>query len=153
MNTFRSLEVFWRFHVNPRKRFTVAAILVALYAPLKDDFYYGGLICKDLYVEIRTIRECVLDLLVGNTGTDGGCGCPRDSSGILALLQDAGGDGCDDCCDPSDLSEVHALLAEVLCQVTLIRSLICDPCEYDSCNTQSCEDCSSDSCSGCLVNS
>ena len=127
----------------------VADILVSLYAPLKDDFYYGGLICKDLYVEIRTARECVLDLLLGNQGEDGGCGCPRDSSGILALLQDAGGEnGCNDCCDDpcNNLGEVHSLLEEVLCQITRIRALICDPCEYDACNT--CSDSCETSCSG-----
>jgi hypothetical protein len=135
----------------------IVSILQSLYSPLKDDFYYGGLICKELYVEIRTIRECVLDLLVGNAGQNTGCGCPLVSSGILALLQDVGGEnGCNDCCDDSaNFSEVHALLEEVLCQLTHMRALICDPCDYDACNTSSasCVDCDagcSDSCdSGC----
>lgn len=131
---------------------SVADALTSLYSPLKDE-YYGGLICKELYVEVRTARECVIDLLLGSSGQETQCGCPRDSSGILALLQDVGGEnGCSECCDDSsnNLEEVYSLLQEVLCQVTRIRALVCDPCEYDACNTSS-ESCGSaaSSCGDC----
>ena len=103
----------------------VAKILKDLYAPLKDDFYYGNLICKELYVEIRTLRECLIDLLVGQEvePCSDDCFCEdqcsdRLSQGILSLLQDAGGSV--DCCD---LEEVASLLHEALGTVLKIKGL------------------------------
>ena len=135
-----------------------AKILKDLYGPIKDDFYYGNMICKELYVEIRTLRESVIELLIGhqehaceeNCFCNDGCDRDREAQGILSILQDAGGhiDCCDDdevCCN---LDEVGALLNEALNNILKIRHLLCSCCSYDSCNINSCskDGCDDDSC-------
>ncbi len=126
----------------------VAKILKDLYAPLKDD-YYSNLMCKDLYVEVRTLRESVIELLVGHEEhacaddccCEGECKGDQASHGILSVLQDVGGDS--ECCD---LGEVTSLLNEALYNVLHMRRLLCTCCSYDSCNLNTCSNDCDDSC-------